>query len=65
MAGQVNPFFSEKYHAEASAISNRLADGDRVTMVSNLLWRHAWWLRVCGYRVTGDDPRSLGMFISW
>ena len=64
--------FSQKYRSEASFITARIAwvdsfriNGDYVLYINNTLWRHASWLRLCGYEVTGDDPRSLGMFISW
>ena len=64
--------FSQRYISEASWLTdyiawideNRITDRD-VLYVDNSLWRHAAWLRLCGYTVTGDDPRSLGMFISW
>lgn len=64
--------FSEKYRSEASFITARIAwvdsfrsTGADVLYVSNALWRHAVWLRLCGYTVTGDDPASIGMFVSW
>jgi len=64
--------FSQKFIDEAAWLTdyiarideNRITDRD-VLYVDNALWCHACWLRLCGYTVTGDDPRSLGMFISW
>lgn len=64
--------FSQKFIDEAAWLTDYIArvdsfriSKDYVLYVNSSLWRHAAWLRLCGYRVTGDDPRSLRMFISW